>query len=125
MSKRIEFNYYIGMPKAGTDKHQAFQEAVSREASRLMGGCTVTYRHGYWVEGAEITQTRYVGHLEKEVCFHLQVSVETIRKHEINYVMRACIRQEALFYGLDLNWVHVTTHVVEEHHFQVKPGESR
>lgn len=121
MAKRIEFNYYIGMPRAAP----AFQWAITREASRIAGGCTVTHSDGYWVEGAEVAQKRYAGVLEKELCFNLQMSVETHRQMEINYTMRACIRQEARRYGLDLNWVHVTTHEVSEHHFQVILGEIR
>lgn len=121
MAKRIEFNYYIGLQGGAW----AFEDPVIREASRLAGGCTVTRSVGYWVEGAEVPQVRYAGHLGHENCFHLQFSVTSHRLMEVNYTMRACIRQEARKHGTEIDWVHVTTHEVDEHHFQIKPGAIR
>lgn len=118
MSDRVEFNFYMGLD----GPQPSFETAVIEEASRLVGGCTVTFNEGYWIEGAEHAQSRYAGHLISERCFHLQFSVVPIRKLEINYIMRCCIRQEALKHGLDIGWVHVTTHTINAHHFQIQPG---
>ncbi len=119
--KRIEFNYYIGLDFPVWD----FQEPVIKEASRLAGGCTVQVSTGYWIEGADVPQTRYSGALKEEFCFHLQFSVPKIEKSRIIYLMRSCIRQCAVRWGKEINWVHVTTHEVSEHHFQVDPGVAR
>lgn len=121
MGKRIEFNYYIAL-KGGTPL--AFEDAIVKEASRISGGCTVSRAVGYWIEGAHKPQLRYMGGLEQEFCFHLQMAAETHRAMEINYTMRACIRQEARKHQVDIDWVHVTTHDVKEHHFQIIPGET-
>ena len=117
-SKRIEFNYYIGLDGPAWE----FERPVIEEVSRLAGGCTVKRSVGYWIEGAEVPQSRYAGPLGEEFCFHLQFSVPAPQRAHMIVLMRSCIRQCALRWGKSIDWVHVTTHEVTEQHFQINPG---
>ena len=55
----------------------------------------------------------------------MQFSVPKIERFRINSLMRSCIRQCAYRWGKTIDWVHVTQHEVEEHHFQIDPGVTR
>lgn len=103
-----------------------FKREIIAQANWLAGGCTVTYSDGYWVPGADKTQTTYNSPAEEEVCMKIEMlvptsQVEFVLKWMRNATISAYLADHAEVHNrqpkIDMEWVQVTTVPVTTHHF--------
>jgi hypothetical protein len=114
--KRYILTFSIGLKRPVF----AFEDAVIKEACAQAGGCTVSRMIGYWIEGGEYPDTRYTGPYDEEFCFRIEIMCLVSDCKAIYQGMRACIRQVARKYDLNIDWVQVTRHEAMSLNFSVK-----
>ncbi len=104
----------------------AMRDEIIDQANFLAGGCTVTYGDGYWMEGAEDTKEVYHGEALSELSMKIEMLVPTDRlEFAMKWMRRGIIMALRGDHAdshenqkpVDMDWVQVTTHKVETHHF--------
>jgi len=107
--------YYIGMSR----RRPEFWDYVTKEACLVAGGCTVNSAEGHWVVGAHETQEMYHGCTERELSMQIEIVVPADDANRVRQHMKYAIIYAATEYDVDIDWVHVTSQIVNTHHFSI------
>lgn len=116
MRNQTKFTYQIGYPY----QHDQFEAAVASLASKHCGGCTTTYKDGWWCEdGATAGKETFIQPAQREHCFQLELTCEESKADGVYDAMMRGIAHLVTVYGVDTNWVHCSEVQMTGRHFSV------
>lgn len=116
MRKQIKFTFQIGY----AEQSEAFETDVIRGASTCCGGCTTRHAVGWWRDDGDERKVAFMGKLEREHCFEVELTCELHKAEAVYDAMRDMIAGAVAEHGIATNWVHVTETEMRGRHFSVE-----
>lgn len=118
MRRQIKLTFQIGFNATQTASN-VFRFQIARDVSRVCGGCTTSFKDGWWMSDGASHAQRFKGDLQRETCLEVELTCELAKVDAAYNAAKDAITDAALRYGIETDWVHVSETEMTGRHFSV------